>query len=135
MSTQEDENVQSNDIESQIEELKNALNSNPNDVTVLSNLGACYASINKFDEAIEMFNKILELDQKNYAAHKALGVIFAQMGKLEDAINKLKIAVKLNSDNPNLWNNLSEAYRRAKNFHQSNVARMRAIQLIEQQKT
>ena len=83
------------------------------------------------DDAIAAFTKIIEKDPKNAMAHKNLGVTYAQSGKLEDAISELEIAVKLKADSANLWNNLSEVYRRAKNFHQANVARMRAIQLNE----
>ena len=131
MSSEEPEKPKNDDMNAQIDELKKSIESNPDNVEKLSNLGALLTSVNKFDEAITAIKKILEKDPKNVNAHKNLGVVYAQMGKLEDAISELEIAVKLKADNANLWNNLSEVYRRAKNFHQANVARMRAIQLNE----
>ena len=84
-----------------------------------------------YNEQIEKLEKQLEQDAQNVDALKNLGVIYAQVGKLEEAISKLEIAVKLKSDSASLWNTLSEAYRRSKNFHKANVCRMRAIQLTE----
>jgi protein O-GlcNAc transferase len=121
------------DLSKKIEEYKQKLESDPDNVKLLSNLGAIYASLNKFDEAHELFNKILELDPKNFDGLNNIGVIYSQMGKLEEAISKLEIAVKLYPDKAKVWNNLSEAYRRAGKYHQANVARMRAIQISEKE--
>ncbi|MFX1297376.1 MAG: tetratricopeptide repeat protein [Promethearchaeota archaeon] len=114
-----------------IDKYKGILQTEPNNITALSNLGVCYASINKFDEAEKSFNKILEIDPKNLDGLNNLGVVYTQIGKIDDAIAKLEIAVKLKPDNAKLWSNLGEAYRRLGNYHQANVCRMRAIQLIE----
>ena len=114
-----------------ITKYKEKLKSDPNNLTILSNLGVCFASINDFDEADKFFTKILELDQKNLDALNNLGVIYTQTGKLNEAIEKLEIAVKLKPDSIKYWSNLSEVYRRAGNYHKSNVCRMRAIQLTE----
>ncbi|NHI92241.1 MAG: tetratricopeptide repeat protein [Candidatus Lokiarchaeota archaeon] len=131
MSSEETEKPQINDVNTQIETLKKSIESDPDNPEKLANLGVLYSSINRYEEALNLFRSILEKDPKNVEAHKYLGVIYAQIGKLDEAISELEIAVKLKADSPSLWNNLSEAYRRSKNFHQANVARMRAIQLSE----
>ncbi len=114
-----------------IEKYKQILQSEPDNLKILSNLGACYASIHEYDKANEIFNKILEQDPKNLSGLNNIGVVYTQIGKLDEAISKLEIAVKLYPDKVQLWNNLSEAYRRAGNYHKANICRMRAIQLSE----
>ncbi|MFX1293648.1 MAG: tetratricopeptide repeat protein [Promethearchaeota archaeon] len=114
-----------------IEKYQEILRTDPKNLKILSNLGAYYASLHKFDKAKEIFNKILENDPKNLDGLNNIGVIYTQIGKLNNAIAKLEIAVKLKPDNPKYWNNLSEVYRRAGNYHKANVCRMRAIQITE----
>lgn len=119
-------------INNLIEEYQKVIQSDPNNFEVLSNLGTCYASLNKFNEAENIFNKILEQNPKNLDALNGLGVVYTQIGKFQEGIEKLEIAVKLDSDNHvRFWNNLSEAYRRAGNYHKANICRTRAIQLSE----
>ncbi len=114
-----------------VEVYKQKLQSEPNNTSILLNLGVAYASLNKLNEADEIFTKIIKQDPKNSEALNNLGIIYTQTGKFEDAIAKLEIVVKLNPNNAKYWNNLSEAYRRAGNYHRANTCRMRAIQLIE----
>ena len=116
-----------------VEEYQKVLQSDPDNLVILSNLGVCYASLNN-EEAITIFNKILEQDPKNLDALNNVGVVYTQFGKFEDAITKLEIAVKLDSSKARIWSNLSEVYRRAGNYHKANVCRMRAIQLSEKKK-
>ena len=130
MDAQENNSTGKPKINDLVEEYQKILQSDPDKLKILSNLGVCYASLNN-EEAIKVFNKILEQDPKNLDALKNLGVIYTQIGKFEDAITKLEIAVKLDSSNARLWSNLSEIYRRAGNYHKANICRMRAIQLNE----
>lgn len=117
-----------------VETYKQKLQSDPNNTGILLNLGVAYASLNKINEADEIFNKILKQDPKNSEALNNLGIIYTQTGKFEDAAAKLEIAVKLNPNNAKYWNNLSEVHRRAGNYHKANTCRMHAIQLIESKK-
>ncbi len=130
MDAQENNSNKKPKINDLAEEYQKVLQSDPNNLEILSNLGVCYASLNN-EEAIKVFNRILEQDPKHIDTLNNIGVIYTQIGKFEDAINKLEIAVKLDSSNKRLWSNLSEAYRRAGNYHKANVCRMRAIQLSE----
>ena len=118
-------------INNLIDKYKQIIQTDPKNLEILSNLGACYASLNKFKEASEIFNKILEQNPKNLDALNNLGVIYTQTGRLEEAISKLEIAVKLKPDIAKLWSNLSETYRRSGNYHKANICRMRVIQLTE----
>ena len=124
--------IEKSTLNSRIEEYQKVLQQDPNNLDVLSNLGTCYASLNKTDKALEIFNKILNQNPKNLDALNNIGVVYTQIGKFEEAIEKLEIAVKLDSGtNAKYWNNLSEAYRRAGNYHKANISRMRSIQLNE----
>ncbi|MHA1132330.1 MAG: tetratricopeptide repeat protein [Candidatus Helarchaeota archaeon] len=127
------QSVEDLDVTKKIEAYRKKLQTDPNDLSALSNLGSCYALLNKFDEAQKLFNQILELDPKNLDGLNNLGVVYTQIGKLDEGISKLEIAVKLDPENTKLWNNLSEAYRRAGHYHKANVSRMRAIQLTEKE--
>ncbi|MHA1229434.1 MAG: tetratricopeptide repeat protein [Candidatus Helarchaeota archaeon] len=123
------------EIDALIKKYEGELQSNPDNVEIMTKLGTYYISINNYDKAIELFNKILEKEPKNLDVLNNIGIAYTQNGKLTDAITKLEIAVKLYPNNSKLWNNLSEAYRRAENYHKANVCRMRAIQLSETEKS
>jgi len=117
-----------------VEVYKQKLESEPDNMVFLLNLGVAYTALNKLDEASESFTKILEQDPQNLEALNNLGIIYTQTGKFEEAISKFEILVRLNPNNAKYWNNLSEVHRRTGNYHKSNTCRMRAIQLIEGKK-
>ena len=73
-------------------------------------LGVLYRTDGKHDEALEEFNKALELDPNNGEVHNALGYLYADMRNFEKSIEHFKKYVYLNPGDANPLDSLAEAY-------------------------
>ncbi len=83
-----------------------------NDVNALLGLGEAYRHLRKYQkghseekyqEAIDIFQKVIKIDPSNSLAHAHLGRALYDSGKLYEAIKALKQAVKLNIGHPESW--------------------------------
>ena len=70
--------------------LLNILEKNPNNVNVLTNLGYFAIQSGQFEQAIERFEKILELDPRNAEAYLYLTDVYVRMGEKGKAIENLE---------------------------------------------
>lgn len=66
-----------------IEILKNALETNPNNIEILNKLGIYFIKINQFDEAEKYLLKVVEKDFANITAHYYLTVLYNKIGDME----------------------------------------------------
>ncbi len=64
----------------------------------------------KTQEAIEMFETLLQRDPENKTVLNWLGYLYLKTGKYEEAVPVLEKAVKAAPKNPEAWNNLGNAY-------------------------
>jgi TolB-like protein/DNA-binding winged helix-turn-helix (wHTH) protein/Flp pilus assembly protein TadD len=67
----------------------------------------------RFDEAVDVFQKTLELDPNSEDAHRSLGFIYAAKGMYPEAIASYHLAVKLGDDGLSTQIYLGAAYARA----------------------
>lgn len=76
---------------------------------VMNMLGNTYATINKFDNAIEVYNKALEIkpDFKDAVFNK--GVALLKINRYKQAIVEFNKAIKLDSTNPDYFQSLGVA--------------------------
>ena len=63
-------------------------------------LGRCYMELDLYNSAHTAFKKSIELDPKNYNTHTLKANVARILGKTEIALNDIKIANKLNPQNP-----------------------------------
>ena len=54
--------------------------------------------MNRFDEAIEYYNKVLQIEPNNIIAHGQLGLALAATGKIDEAIEQFRIVLKASPD-------------------------------------
>ena len=63
-----------------------------------TNLGDIYADARRYDEAVEQYRQVLELDANYALAQAGLGTTYIQQGKFQDAIVHLRRATELDTD-------------------------------------
>ncbi|MGD1846202.1 MAG: tetratricopeptide repeat protein [Salibacteraceae bacterium] len=72
-----------------IQFLNQALELQPNDATILENLGICYASLVQFAQGIQYFESALQANPQNRQLMQNMSIVYGQMGNIEKA-NELR---------------------------------------------
>jgi tetratricopeptide (TPR) repeat protein len=67
----------------------------------------------KYEQAIEKFEQVLELDDKYVLAHLALAVVLGKVGKHEEAIRHGQMACELDPTDPFNFTAMSVTFQRA----------------------
>ena len=88
---------------------KKAVELNPDDARVHTNLGTALEETGKPEEALAEYRRSLELNEQSSQAHNNLGSILAQQGKLDEALAQFERAVQLNPENGRAQSNLGGA--------------------------
>jgi tetratricopeptide (TPR) repeat protein len=88
---------------------KKAVELNPDDARVHTNLGTALEETGKPEEALAEYRRSLELNDQSSQAHNNLGSILAQQGKLDEALAQFERAVELNPENGRAQSNLGGA--------------------------
>ncbi|MCD6490414.1 MAG: tetratricopeptide repeat protein [Thermodesulfobacterium sp.] len=91
--------------------------------------GAKILTLKQFDEALEIFNKVLELDPNHTKALEARAVIYMQKGEIELAQNDLEKAIEIESENARLYFRLGQVYYRKKDLDKALELFTKAIDL------
>ncbi|MFQ3573040.1 MAG: tetratricopeptide repeat protein [Thermodesulfovibrionales bacterium] len=80
-----------------------ALVANKDISDVWSNKGACLLDLDRYDEALDAFNKALELDSSNYYACMGIGLIHLERADVQKALDFFKRATICNPRFPDAW--------------------------------
>ena len=75
-------------------------------------LGIKYGEEGDFDNAIENFHKVIQINPKYTSAYVNLGIIYGKMGKYDMAIENLKKALELNPHLQEAYINLGAIYEK-----------------------
>jgi cytochrome c-type biogenesis protein CcmH/NrfG len=94
------------DYSLQINELKRRLQSNPNDVDLLVQLGNTYFDSNMYPESIEAYEKSLALSPGNPNVLTDLGIMYRRNGQPEEAIKRFREAASISPNHPQSRMNL-----------------------------
>ena len=92
-------------------------------------LGNILQDQGKIDEAIFMYNKAIELDDKYYKAYYNLGNIYLQDGRPNMAIEQYKKVIKLKPEYPYAHYNLGCAYIKLGKYGKAKFELLTAIDL------
>jgi tetratricopeptide (TPR) repeat protein len=96
---------QAKQFDQAIEEFKRAAELDPSQHVVYANLAESYKNQRKYDEAIESYNKALEIQaqkpdpQIEGSYHMNMGIIYGLAGKMDNASAEIKKAAELNPAN------------------------------------
>jgi len=86
---------------------------------IYCDIGLSLADLGYFDEAIEYFNKALDITQNDKFKASLLnniGTVYSDTIKLNNAIEKFEMALEINPNNPMFWNNLAKMYQFKLNY-------------------
>jgi len=81
-----DQLYQSGDLEGAVDEFKNALALDPNNVNVHNSLGVCYGVLGDLDKALEEFQTVLGLESSEVMATYNTGLVYMLKGEKERAL-------------------------------------------------
>lgn len=98
-----------------------ALESAPNDPGLLNNLGNCLFLDNKFEEAADVFKKVIKA-QPDYAdAHGNLGTIYKALNKYSLSVEHFRMALQLDPGQFRTMLNLGHVYAGQFGFHEQAI--------------
>lgn len=93
--------IMAGDIKESKDIINNGLKILPDDTSLLSMLGYVFEQEKNYNEAIDLYHQIIEIDNYNYNAFNSLAYIIAEKGgDLNKAMEYAKTALKENPANP-----------------------------------
>ncbi|MHC4358415.1 MAG: tetratricopeptide repeat protein, partial [Planctomycetota bacterium] len=78
--------------------------------SALNNLGFFYTGMKKYDKAIDILKKAIEINPMNANAHNNLGYAYLNMDRPEVAETKFNRAIEINPEHPRAHAHLAEVY-------------------------
>lgn len=95
--------------------LKSTLGSKPNDVKTLVDLGNLYYDNNKYQLAIDYYEKALEINPNDVAVRTDRGSCYWSLGQADPAIGEFQKSLQINPTHPQTLFNLGIVYLHGKN--------------------
>lgn len=102
---------------------------NPSNKTEVSKRGNTLYTLGHFEEAVETYKKLIQLDPNNSLAYANLGNALYSQNRLEEAIQKYRKALKISPDNPAILFNLGSALKAQKNTEKAIKVFRKVIQI------
>ncbi|MGM0607592.1 MAG: tetratricopeptide repeat protein [Candidatus Muiribacteriota bacterium] len=109
--------------------LKKGVNYNPNDKLLLNNYGVVLARLQKYDEAIKIWEKLESLVPDEVEAKYNLAITYSKMGMVEIAISKFKKIIKKVKDDFGVFANLASLYEKKHDFENAQKMYREALKL------
>ena len=102
---------------------------NPNNPSYFYNRGNAYGNSEKYEEAIQNFNKAIELSPNNPSYINNRGSAYGNLEKYEEAIQDFNKAIELNPNNPSYFSNRGSAYGNLEKYEEAIQDFNKAIEL------
>jgi len=110
--------------------LQRAIKLQPRSAQALNNLGIVYFDQRKYQDAIDTYNRAIDLTAGAYAeAHNNVGNAYRALGRSAEAIEAYERAIERRANYPEAYNNLGSALRDLRKFEQAEMSYQRAIAL------
>ena len=116
-------------IDKAIEEFKEVLELDPDDIETHYHLGNAYADKEMFDEAISIYKKVIEKNPEFIDAYSSLSTLYLDMDMVDEAISLCNQAISANPDDSFLCFHLGEAYVRNEQYEEAITAFNKAISI------
>lgn len=100
----------------------------PDSWRVLNNLGNNYKELNKYEEALELYEKAIVLNPAYAEAYGNIAFIYEKMGKNEDALAMYKKALEVGENVIGIYNNLGIFYYNLGKFNEAIAVYHKAIE-------
>ncbi len=86
------------------------------DIEINMHLAATYEKLRRYESAISIYKKVIQLDEKRSEAYFGLGMTYLKMRRLENAVSPLEKTVQLNPKNIEAHYQLANAYEELQEF-------------------
>ncbi len=116
-------------IDKAIEEFKEVLELDPEDIETHYHLGNAYADKEMFDEAISIYKKATEKNPEFIDAYLSLSTLYLDMDMVDEAISLCDQAISTNPEDSFLCFHLGEAYVRNEQYDEAITAFNKAISI------
>ncbi len=116
-------------IDKAIEEFKEVLELDPDDIETHYHLGNAYADKEMFDEAISIYKKVIEKNPEFIDAYLSLSTLYLDMDMVDEAISLCNQAIGANPEDSFLCFHLGEAYVRNEQYEEAITAFNKAISI------
>jgi tetratricopeptide (TPR) repeat protein len=83
----------------------------------------------EYDESINFFKRIIELDSENYSAHYNLGIAYFNLNRFEEALNSYKIALSIKPDHKHVYYNIGLLHEKNENLENAIKAYEKALEI------
>ena len=83
----------------------------------------------EYDESINFFKRIIELDSENYRAHYNLGIAYFNLNRFEEALNAYKIALSIKPDHKHVYYNIGLLHEKTENLENAIEAYEKALEI------
>mgnify|MGYP001462058117 CR=1 FL=1 len=101
----------------------------PQEFVIWNIMGAAYASLKEFNNAVIALEKVIELNPNYVDAYYNIGVVLNDQGKIQEAIEAYKKCISLFPNYPDAYVNLGLALRAQGNIENSIEAFLTALKL------
>ena len=101
----------SHDYELAVKLLEECLQEEPDDISILSEMGKVYVGSGNDEEALKYYSRVLELDDKNFTAIDNIGSIYRRLGRYQDSVDILNKAFEIDKDSIATYYNLGQTYK------------------------
>jgi superkiller protein 3 len=92
-------------------------------------MGDAYYRLKKYNEAIDAFQKAIEIDPKYAYAYNNMGIALRKQGKYNDAIAAYKKAIEVDPKDAYAYNNMGVALNEQKRYNEAVASYQKAIEL------
>ena len=92
------------------------------DADELFQIGNAHASVGQFEDALDTYQTVLNLNPNKAAAYTNIGVVYYQLGQLDEAIKQLKKALEMEPKDAETWYMLGAAYTQQENLTEAEKA-------------
>lgn len=99
-----------------IEEYKTKILSSPNDILLYNNLGATFAKLGRYEEAIAAFQKAIEINPNAPNPYYNLGVVYDHLERFTEALENVRKAISINNKNANYQMQLCQVLLALENY-------------------
>jgi tetratricopeptide (TPR) repeat protein len=95
------------------------VNLEPENPRVYCSLGECYEKTEKYEQALEMYNKTISIDPAFAEAYYGIGIIMNERKQPNLALDFIKKAIALESEQYDFWLGLGKVYYELNNIEEA----------------
>jgi tetratricopeptide (TPR) repeat protein len=100
----------SGQIDQSIQSIRNALQTDPQQVDYYLYLGTFYEELEQYDKAIDILSRGIAVDNSNIRLHFRVGIVHDKAGRKQDAIESMKQVLELHPQDAEALNYLGYTY-------------------------